>query len=77
AFNFTTVNHHFKLLQCLLDDEDIPACNIHNYDEIGIQMGGGRKGTGELFFFATRDKAKYKIKSDNLELVTIIESICA
>jgi hypothetical protein len=51
--------------------------NLHNFDEIGIQLGGGCKGTGELFFFAVQDRNKYKIKSDDLELVTILETVCA
>ncbi|TFY78017.1 hypothetical protein EWM64_g5991 [Hericium alpestre] len=46
-------------------------------DKIGIQLGGGHKGTGEQFFFAIKDKSKYQIKSDDLELVTILESVCA
>jgi hypothetical protein len=77
AFNFTTSNKHFERLQGVFDDGDIPLRNLHNLDEIGVQLGGGRKGTGELFFFAIRDKCRYKIKSDDLELVTILEDICA
>jgi hypothetical protein len=77
AFNFTTVNKHFEQLQDVFDGKRIPLRNLHNFDEIGVQLGGGRKGTGELYFFATRDKNHYKIKSDDLELVTILESICA
>ncbi|KAG2089137.1 uncharacterized protein F5147DRAFT_658493 [Suillus discolor] len=41
-----------------------------------IQLGGGRKTNGELFFFAQGDKSKYKHKSDDLELVTILETVC-
>ncbi|KAJ7189219.1 hypothetical protein C8R46DRAFT_845440, partial [Mycena filopes] len=79
AFNFTTVQHHFQLLQGVLDNggKPIPDCNIYNYDEIGIQIGGGRKGTGKQFFYGAGDRSKYKIKSDDLELVTILETICA
>jgi hypothetical protein len=77
AFNYTTVDRHFEQLQDMFDGKRIPLKNLHNFDEIGIQLGGGRKGTGELYFFATRDKSHYKIKSDDLELVTILESICA
>ena len=46
-------------------------------DEKGIQMGGGRKGTRTKYFFAADDKIKYKLQSDDLQLVTVIETICA
>ena len=45
--------------------------------EKGIQMGGDRKGTCTKYFFAQDDKMKYKLQSDKLQLVTIIDSICA
>jgi hypothetical protein len=77
AFNFTTVNQYFERFQNLLDSHGgIPASNIYNFDEIGIQMGGGRKSSGELYFFSARDKTTYKIRSENLQLVTILETIC-
>jgi hypothetical protein len=56
AFNFTTVNKHFEQLQKLFDNEDIPLENLHNFDEIGIQLGGGRKSSGEHFFFGAADR---------------------
>ncbi|KAJ6552307.1 hypothetical protein DFH09DRAFT_832464, partial [Mycena vulgaris] len=79
AFNFATVQRHFELLQEVLDNNGnpIPDCNVYNFDEIGIQMGGGRKGTGEQFFYGAADRSKYKIKSDDLELITVIETICS
>lgn len=76
CFNYTTVNKHFERLQNVFDG-GIPLRNIHNFDEIGCQIGGGRKDTGELYLFATREKIRYKIKSDDLELVTILETVCA
>ncbi|KAJ7704905.1 hypothetical protein B0H17DRAFT_1126529 [Mycena rosella] len=79
AFNFTTVQKHFELLQEVLDKNGspIPDCNVSNFDEIGIQIGGGHKGTGEQYFYAQGDRSKYKIKSDDLELVAVIETIAA
>jgi hypothetical protein len=77
AFNPTTVDAHFKMLQTLIDKKQIPLSNVFNFDEIGIQLGGGRKGSGELYFFAIRDHNRYKLKSDDLELVTVLETICA
>ena len=46
-------------------------------DEKGVQMGGGRKGTCTKYFFSCDDKMKYKLQRDDLQLVTIIEAICA
>ena len=46
-------------------------------DEKGVQMGGGRKGTCTKYFFSRDDKMKYKLQRDDLQLVTIIEAICA
>lgn len=76
CFNHTTVNQHFNHLQNVFNSEGIPLCNLHNFDEIGCQIGGGRKDTGELYLFATCDQSRYKIKSDDLELVTILETVC-
>ena len=76
-FNYTTVNQHFEHLQNVINGDGIPLCNLHNFDEIGCQIGGGCKDTGELNLFTTWDQSRYKIKSDNLELVTILETVCA
>ncbi|KAF8833654.1 hypothetical protein BDN67DRAFT_874033, partial [Paxillus ammoniavirescens] len=68
---------HFKSIQHLFDDGEIPLCNLFNSDEISIQLGGGQKSNGELFLFSSIDKSKYKLNSDELELVTILETVCA
>ncbi|KAI0313993.1 hypothetical protein OF83DRAFT_1030323, partial [Amylostereum chailletii] len=67
---------HFKTLMQVFDGK-IPAQNVFNFDEIGIQLGGGCGGNGLLYFFAVRDKLKYRLKSDDLELVTVLETVCA
>jgi hypothetical protein len=54
AFNYTIVNKHFKRLQNVFDGNSIPLQNLFNSDEIGIQLGSGQKGTGELYFYATK-----------------------
>ncbi|KAF8817131.1 hypothetical protein BYT27DRAFT_7229086 [Phlegmacium glaucopus] len=77
AFNFTTVQGHFKLFKETMEKNNIPWRNIYNMDEKGVQMGGGQKGTRTKYFFAQDDKMKYKLQSDELQLVTIIDSICA
>lgn len=44
-------------------------------DKKGIQMGGGRKGSGKSHIFLRSMKRRYRVSSDNLELVTIIECV--
>jgi len=77
AFNYTAVNDHFEKLEKVIKDNDIPWENIYNMDEKGIQLGGGRKGDGQKYFFSREERGCYTIRSANLELVTVIESCCA
>ncbi|KAG6852443.1 hypothetical protein C0991_011921 [Blastosporella zonata] len=77
TFNFTTVNDHFKKLMEHMREYGIPWENMYNMDEKGIQMGGGRKGKGEKFIYVIIDKSQYHLKSNNLQLVTIIKVVCA
>ena len=51
AFNFSTADHHFKLLKSFIDKHSSPWENIYNIDEKGLQLEGGRKVRGEKFFF--------------------------
>jgi len=57
AFNFLVVNNHFKKLQKVLMENEIPWENVYNMDEKGIQLGGGRKGTGYKYFYGREDQA--------------------
>ncbi len=78
CFNEPTVDKHFRELQEIKDKYNIKVENTYNMDEKGIQLGGGRNGRGnEKTFFSTDDTARYKIRSDDLELVTILECVCA
>lgn len=77
AFNLTTVQHYFDLLDGFLKEHEIPWENIYNMDEKGIQLGGGRKGNRTKYLFSRQQRAKLRIQNANLELVTIIECICA
>ncbi|KAJ3983046.1 hypothetical protein F5890DRAFT_1398270, partial [Lentinula detonsa] len=77
AFNFSTVQQHFKLLAATLEDNNIPWCNVYNMDEKGVQLGGGRKNSQEKYLFAQQDKMMYRMKSDNLQLITVIDCVCA
>ncbi|KIK49827.1 hypothetical protein GYMLUDRAFT_183537 [Collybiopsis luxurians FD-317 M1] len=40
-------------------------------------MGGGRKNSQVKFFFSQEDKKQYRQHSDDLQLVTIIDCVCA
>ena len=60
-----------------MKEKDIPWENVYNMDEKGIQLGGGRKGTRQKFLFARGDKVRYKLQNASLQLVTVIEVVCA
>ncbi|KAH7903405.1 DDE superfamily endonuclease-domain-containing protein [Hygrophoropsis aurantiaca] len=76
-FNRATVDHHFKLLDDFLRTEGIPWENIYNMDEKGIQLGGGRRCDNTKYLYSRSQKARVKIQNADLELVTIIECVCA
>jgi hypothetical protein len=46
-------------------------------DEKGIQMGGGQKKGNKVYFYLRSQVNWYRIGSDNLELVTIVECVSA
>ncbi|KAH7101640.1 hypothetical protein BKA62DRAFT_618504 [Auriculariales sp. MPI-PUGE-AT-0066] len=79
AENFTkeAVLTHFRNLAYIINKYNIPPENWYNSDEKGVQMGGGRNSDPRKFIFSKADLRKYRLKSDNLELVTIIETTCA
>lgn len=60
-----------------MKEHDIPVENIYNMDEKGCQLGGGRKGRRRKYLFGRRSKARYRVRDGNLELVTIVETVCA
>ena len=57
--------------------EKMKLRNLYNMDEKGAQMGGGRKSTGIKYFHSRHARTRYKKRSDDLELVTIIECVSA
>ncbi|KAH7922725.1 DDE-domain-containing protein, partial [Leucogyrophana mollusca] len=76
-FNRTAVKNHFDLLREVMEEHNIPWENVYNMDEKGCQHGGGR-GQSRLKHLISRQKrSHYKFRSDNLELVTVIECVCA
>lgn len=77
CFNQPTVEKHFRELQEIKEKYNIKVENTYNMDEKGIQLGGGRNGDTSKAFFSVDDTTRYKIRSDDLELVTIIECVSA
>lgn len=77
AFNRPVVLHHFRLLDEIIKKYEIPVENIYNMDEKGCQRGGGRKASSRKYFVPRQRRPKYRSRSANLELVTIIECVCA
>ncbi|EGO28488.1 hypothetical protein SERLADRAFT_346477, partial [Serpula lacrymans var. lacrymans S7.9] len=77
AFNFPVVQDFFRQFEAVIEEHDIPWENVYNMDEKGIQLGGGRKSNGRLFFFCRYDRQNYRIHGGNLELVTVIECVSA
>lgn len=77
SFNEEEVRHHFKELEEKLVMLGIPVENIYNMDEKGCQRGGGRRAQLRKYFMSATRRAQYQIRSDNLELITIIECVCA
>jgi hypothetical protein len=77
AFQPEAVKTHFKTLKQLIHDYNIKVNNIYNMDEQGIQMGGGRKRTGRKYFFRRHDRQRYRKRAADLELVTVIDIVCA
>ena len=61
------------------ENPNLPPEHIWNMDEKGIQLGGGRKNNGQTFcrLESLRRSDFYRVRSDNLELVTVIECISA
>ena len=55
----------------------IPPEHHWNVDKKGCQMGGGRKNIGTKYIFSQDNKDCYRVHSDNLELVTILECVNA
>lgn len=76
AFNYTTVNKYFEMLNKVITENDIPWEHVYNMDEKGVQMGGGCRNLQCKYFFSREDTKMYWQHSDNLQLVTIIDCVC-
>ena len=78
-FNKWTICDYFdKLAEINEKYGDIPVSQIWNMDEKGIQLGGGRKQGKKKFIFLKKSRKNcYKLRNDNLELVTVLECVSA
>ena len=77
-FNEVVIGDFYDKWEDLNDKHNgIPPEHVWNWDEKGIQMGGGRKKSSKKYYFLKDQKHRYRIRSDNLELVTILECISA
>jgi len=76
-FNPSNVAGFYQLLKGIYDVfPNFPPQHIWNMDEKGVQLGGGRKRTKKFFHHKGLKGSKfYQIRSDSLELVTVIECI--
>lgn len=77
AFNRPVVDDYFKQLEALVKELKIPWSHVYNMDEKGVQRGGGRRLQNIKYFVPRGRRPKYKLRSANLELVTIVECVCA
>ncbi|TFK45500.1 hypothetical protein OE88DRAFT_1633131, partial [Heliocybe sulcata] len=77
AFNPTNIADHFDKLGNARARYRYKIWNIYNFDETGMQIGGGRKRTGRKYFIHRKSRMNYKKRSANLELVTVVECACA
>jgi hypothetical protein len=65
------------LLGLAVTEHNIPPRNEYNMDEKGVQIGGGKKGSGRKFICGRKQRASIRLRSTNLELVTVVECISA
>jgi hypothetical protein len=78
-FNETVTSDYFDKLESLhaCFSGGIPPKYIWNMNEKGIQLGGGWKNSNKKYLYLQNKRSKYKIRSDNLELIMVIECISA
>lgn len=67
----------FRQLDEIVKRFDISWDNVYNMDKKGVQLGGGRKGSNKRYIFSRHQKSRYRAKSNNLELMAVIDCVCA
>jgi hypothetical protein len=79
AQNFypTNIHHFYNLLKDIYNTfPNFPPEHIWNMDEKGVQFGGGCKRSKKYYHLQSMKRSKfYRIRSDNLELMTVIECV--
>jgi hypothetical protein len=75
AFNPTTTKNHFRELAEA--KEGVQLCLVVNINEMGLQHGGSQKCLGWQIAFTADNATCCQRRSDNLELTTVIDSMCA
>ncbi|KAF8219380.1 hypothetical protein L208DRAFT_1551245, partial [Tricholoma matsutake] len=74
SLNPVLINKFYDLLEDMIKEYGIPAENIYNMDEKGIQLGVGQK----VKVFVNHDqKDVYSVEDGNCKLITVIETVCA
>jgi hypothetical protein len=77
-FNRPTIQDYFQVITDIEKEHgEIPPEQKWNEDEKALQLGGGRKHGRRKFFFLKKRRNRYKLRNDNLELVTVLECVSA
>ncbi|KIJ37905.1 hypothetical protein M422DRAFT_177361 [Sphaerobolus stellatus SS14] len=77
SFRREVVYDYFDKLEDIVVKHNIQPHNIYNFDEKGVQLGGGRKNINVQYIFPRDSSNRYVLKSDSLLLITIIEAASA
>jgi hypothetical protein len=74
ALNPTLVCKFYNMLEEVVTEYSIDKRNIYNMDKKGVQLG---KGSQVGAIVDREQKDVYLVEDGNIELVTIIETVCA
>jgi hypothetical protein len=74
SLNPTLVSEYYDILEDTIKSYNIPAENIYNMDEKGIQLGIGQRVKA---FIDCDQTDVYSVEDGNCELVTMVETISA
>ncbi|KIJ40474.1 hypothetical protein M422DRAFT_256733 [Sphaerobolus stellatus SS14] len=77
SFRKDIVYDYFDKLEVIVAKHNIKQHNFYNFDEKGLQLGGGRKNINIQYIFPRGSVNHYVLKSDSLLLITIIEAASA
>jgi hypothetical protein len=77
GFNKQSVTDYFNQLEQYITDFKLQWQNIYNMDEKGLVLGAHRKGNTNTYIFERSQRSTYRLKSGDIQIVTIIECIAA